>query len=92
MKLNSTQIHRLSEIIFNEWKKSSLIQFKVDEKLILKKIIEIIQADYQREADLDKEVFKMVEQLEKSHSGEFQRYKMIPLLKQKLAKERKIIL
>lgn len=92
MKLNSTQIHRLSEIIFNEWKKSSLIQFKVDEKLILKKIVEIIQADYQREADLDKEVFQMVEQLEKSHGGEFQRYKMIPLLKQKLAKERKIIL
>lgn len=92
MKLSSTQIQRLSEIIFNEWKKSSLIQFKVDEKIILKKIIDVITSDYQREVELDKEVMKMVEQLEKTHGGEFQKYKMIPMLKQKLAKERKIIL
>lgn len=92
MKLSSTQIQRLSDLILNEWKKSSLVQFKVDEKIILKKINDIITADYQREAELDKEVMKMVDQLEKSHGGEFQKYKMIPLLKQKLAKERKIIL
>ena len=41
---------------------------------------------------IEKEVNKMLDQLERSHSGEFQRYKMYPILKQKLAKERKIIL
>lgn len=92
MKLTSLQIQKLAEKVFDHLKKHNVITFKEDEKQVLARAIEIIKADYQREADLEKDVNAMLDQLERTNSGEFQRYKMYPMLKQKMAKERKIIL
>ena len=82
----------MAEKIFDQWKKQNLVQFKADENKVLARAIEIIQADYERETQLEKDVNAMLDQLERSNLGEFQRYKMYPILKQKLAKERKVIL
>lgn len=92
MKLTNQQIQSLANQIMARWKSSHYIRFKADEKTVFDKIVQIIVADFQREADLERDVNKMLDDLEKSHGGEFQRYKMYPLLKNKLAKERKVIL
>ncbi len=92
MKLTPLQMQKLVEKVFEIWKKNNVIQFKEDEKKVFSRAFEAIKADYQREAALDIEVNKMLDQLERTNSGEFQRYKMYPILKQKLAKERKIVL
>lgn len=92
MKLTANQIQQLAEKVLDHWKKQNLIQFKADEKSVLARVVEIIREDYDREAQLEKDVNAMLDQLERTHSGEFQRYKMYPILKQKLAKERKVIL
>jgi len=92
MKLSPQQIQVLAEKILSHWKKQNLVVFKEDEKKVLARVVEIIKEDYAREDALDKEVNAMLDQLEKSNPGEFQRYKMYPILKQKLAKERKVIL
>ncbi len=92
MKLSSQQIQVLAEKILNQWKKQNVIVFKEDEKLVLNRVIELIKGDYDREMALDRDVNAMLDQLEKSNPGEFQRFKMFPILKQKLAKERKVIL
>jgi len=92
MKLTPNQIQRLAEKIFNQWKSQNIVICKVDEKVVLEKIVAVIRADYEREAALDREVNKMIDDLEASNPGQFQRFKMFPLLKQKLAKERKVIL
>lgn len=92
MKLTSIQIQRLSEKILNQWKSLNLITFKVDEKIVLQTIKDSIANDYKREADLEREVHALMDEMEKQHGQEFQRSKMFHLLKQKLAKEKKIIL
>jgi hypothetical protein len=92
MKLSSQQIQVLAEKILNQWKKQNLIVFKEDEKVVLARMVELIKEDYNREMALDRDVNAMLDQLEKSNPGEFQRFKMFPILKQKLAKERKVIL
>lgn len=92
MKLSAQQIQVIAEKILNQWKKQNLIVFKEDEKKVLARMIEILKEDYDREAALDREVNAMLDQLEISNPGEFQRFKMFPILKQKLAKERKVIL
>lgn len=92
MKLTPLQIQKLTEKIFAAWKAHNVATFKADEKTALERAISAVRQDYEREADLEREVHKMLDQLEKSHGGQFERYKMYPLLKQKLAKERKIIL
>ena len=85
-------MQKLTEKVFETWKKNNVIVFKDDEKKVFARVLEVIKQDYQNEAALDAEVNKMLDQLERTNSGEFQRFKMYPILKQKLAKERKIVL
>ena len=91
MKLTASQIQRLSEKIINQWKSQNLITFKVDEKVVLQTIKDVIAAELQKEADLEKAVHHLMDQMEQQ-GQEFQRGKMFHLLKQKLAKEKKVIL
>ena len=92
MKLTTSQIQRLSEKILKQWKSQNLITFKVDEKVVLQTIIDSITQDFKKEEQLDQDVQALMDQMERQHEGQFQRHKMFPMLKQKLAKERKIIL
>lgn len=85
-------MQKLVEKVIDQLKRHQVIQFKADEKLVLEKAISAVKADYAKLDELDKEVNAMLDKLEKSNGGEFQRYKMFPLVRQKLAKERKIIL
>ena len=85
-------MQKLVEKIFDHWKKQNILTFKEDEKKVFARALEAVKEDYRKEEELDREVQKMLDDLERSNGGEFQRYKMYPILKQKLAKERKIIL
>lgn len=92
MKLTTTQLQVIASKVLEAWKKQNLVIFKEDEKKVLNRMIEAIRADYQKELDLEVEINKMLDQLERTNSGEFQRFKMYPLLKKQLAKEKKVIL
>ncbi len=92
MKLTPIQMQKLVEKVFEIWTKNNVIQYKADEKKVFMRAVEAVRQDVQREIDLDKEVMKMLDDLERTNSGEFQRHKMFAILKQKLAKERKIVL
>ena len=61
-------------------------------KKLLQRAVAIIEKNMEAERQLDVEVNGMLDTLERSHQGEFQRYKMFPLLKQKLAKEKGFVL
>lgn len=92
MKLTTSQIQRLSEKILNQWKSQNIITFKTDEKVVLQTIVDAITGDLKKEEQLDHDVNALMDQMERQHEGQFQRHKMFPMLKQKLAKERKIVL
>lgn len=85
-------MQKLVEKIFDQWQKQNIITFKADEKKVFARALEVVKEDYRKEEELDREVHKMLDQLEQSNSGEFERYKMYPILKKKLAKDRKVIL
>lgn len=92
MRLNEKQISRLVTYIFAELKSQNLVEFKEKEDKVFNRSVELIVKDYQREAQLDLEVERMMDDLERKNPGEFQRYKMFPLLKKRLAKEKGIVL
>ena len=92
MKLTTSQIQRLADKVLYQWKIKNLITFKVDEKVVLKTIVDCITEEFKKEENLDREISGMIDELQRQHGSEFQRHKMFPILKQKLAKERKIIL
>lgn len=92
MKLTTSQIQRLAEKVLHQWKIQNLITLKVDEKVVMKTIVDCITEEIKKEDNLDREIMGMIDELQRQHGSEFQRHKMFPILKQKLAKERKMIL
>ena len=92
MKISEKQMKRMAEAILRGLKEQKVIDFKVKEDEVLERATSFIKADFAREAALDQEVNRMMDDLERQNPGEFQRYKMFPMLKKRLAKEKGIIL
>ncbi len=92
MRLTQTQIERMVQNVFDRLKEKQIIQFKVSEKEVFNRAVELVIADFRREDDLVQEVYKMMDELEKQNPGGFERHKMFPLLKQRLAKQKGIVL
>ncbi len=92
MRITPIQMDRLVRKIFDELKNQNAIEFKESEASVFKKAVAYVAADFAKEAQLDIEVNKMLDQLEKKNPGEFQRFKMFPLLKKRMAQEKGIVL
>jgi len=92
MKWNELFSVRISELITKQLKQSpNKIQLLKEEAFISQQISQWINADFQREKELNREVNKMLEDFEnQGHS--FERRKMYPMLKKQLAKKKGIIL
>jgi hypothetical protein len=92
MKVSDKLIQRMAEAIMHGLKNQKVVQLKVKEEQVLDKARALIKGDFEREMELDREVNRMMDDLERKNPGEFQRYKMFPLLKRRLAKEKGIVL
>ncbi len=84
---------RMASAIMNGLKSQHSIEvFKEKEEVVLARAEALIRADFARESALDQEVHKMMDDLERQSAGAFERYKMFPMLKKRLAKEKGIVL
>lgn len=92
MKLTTLQMTAIVQKVFDALKKNNIIIYKDDEKKVFARALKAIQDDYQKELDLEKEIVRMLDDLERQNPGGFQRHKMYQLIKPKLAKEKKVIL
>jgi hypothetical protein len=92
MKLSTTQLQMIASKVLENWKQQHIVVFKADEKVVLERMNAILRAEIQKEIDLDRDVNQKLEELERTNAGQFERYKMYPLLRKQMAKERKLIL
>jgi len=92
MKLSKIEMERLVRKVFDELKSNNTITFKQPEEKVFKRAVELVVAEFNKEAQLDNEVNRMMDDLERQNPGSFERYKMFPLLKKRLAKEKGIVL
>ncbi len=92
MMMTDKQIQRMVKLVFDELKEHNVVTFKDKEQKVFSRASELVKNDFLHEKDLDEEVNKMMDDLERQNPGSFQRYKMFPLLKKRLAKEKGIVL
>ncbi len=92
MKMSEKQIKRLVHLVLKELKESKSATFKDKDEKVAAVAAQLVAAELRQEADLDQEVHRMMDELERQNPGSFERYKMFPLLKKRLAKEKGIIL
>lgn len=92
MRLSQNQLLRIARLVVKQVHASPAIQAKVDDEVIEKTVIAVLKKNLEEEAQLEREVEAMMEQLERQNPGGFERYKMYPLLKKKLAEQKGFIL
>jgi len=68
------------------------IQLLKDSKSVLREIIQILSYDLEKENELEKEVTRLLNELERGQPGGFDRSKMRSMLKKKLAEKKGVIL
>lgn len=93
MRLSNEQVEKISRMILEDLKQKELIIFKADERVVLKRIIEIFTGDMKAEDDLDREVENIIKQHQNEiDKGRMDYRKMFSMVKNKLVKERGIVL
>ena len=94
MRLKDDQIDRLSGKVLSDLTEANLILLKKERGVILAAIKDAVKADIRGEEDLEKDAENLLDQTLRSmrDSADIDRHKMLRMIKEKLAKERKIVL
>ncbi len=92
MKMTQNQIDSLVRRVLLELEKKKLVTFNKTREAILAKGKEIILGDFAKEAKLEEEVGRMLDDIEKEQTDQFERHRMFKMLKKKIAEERGIVL
>jgi hypothetical protein len=94
MRLKEEQIGRIAEQVLMALDHDGLMTLKAERGKALAAIKAAISADLRQEADLEKDAERLLEQTLRSMGGGagIDQQKMLRMVKEKLAKERKIVL
>jgi|MudIll2142460700_1097286.scaffolds.fasta_scaffold1627899_1 hypothetical protein len=94
MRLKEDQINRLAERVLERLTAAGLITLKVERGKVLDGIRRAIAADVKGEQDLEQEAERLLEQTLRSMRGgaDIDRHKMLKMIKDKLAKDKGIVL
>ena len=91
MKWNELFSLRISELVLNQLQKEREITLHEEKEPLRNRISLLITKNFEQEKELNQEVQALMDDLEKQgHS--FERYKMFPILKKKLAQKKGFIL
>lgn len=94
MHLKDEQVARIAEKVMTDLSQSGLVQLKAERGSILAAIRAAITADLKAEDSLEKDAEALLEKTLRATGGggEIDRHKMLRMIKEKLAKERKVVL
>ena len=93
MRLKDEQIGRLAERVLGDLERAKLITEKQARGFLINAVKSAIAADQRAEDVLERDAEALLEQTLRSMGGEgIDRHRMLRMIKDKLAKERKIVL
>lgn len=93
MRLKDEQISKLAERILEALTAAGLITLKTERGKVLDGIRKAVAADVKGEEDLEREAERLLEQTLRSMGGAgIDRHKMLKMIKDRLAKEKGIVL
>ncbi len=82
---------RISELVLRELQKIRGIQISGSPEALRKRIAHLIHLNFQQERELEREAARMMDELERQGHA-FERGKMRPLLKRRLAEKKGFVL
>jgi len=93
MRLKEHQIARLAETVLKALAERNVMTLKGERGAVLNAVKQVITANVAEEAALERDAERLLEQTLKAAGGAgIDRFKMLRMVKERLAKERKIVL
>ena len=93
MRLKDKEIQRIAKMVIKHLAEKKLFEPKRDLPFLENRIVELLMANMQEEADIDNETKKMMEQYDAQiKAGQIEYHKMYRMIKQQLAKDRNFVL
>lgn len=94
MKLNDQQLRRLAETVLNDLLSDSAIVLRSDRGAVIDLIIATVRKNADEERELERAAERLLEQTLRSGGGGegIDRHRMLRMIKEKLAKERRFVL
>ena len=95
MRLKEEQIRRLAEKVYNDLSADGLITVRGEQKKVLDGIAAVISRNFADEQTVERDAEKLLDETMAamgSGAAEIDRRRMLKMVKEKLAKERKIVL
>lgn len=93
MRLTKSQVEEISMLVLRRLREMEIVAINAPEEKVLHRIVEIFTKDLTAEDELDKEVKKILEAYEADFkSGKMEYMKMFSKVKEKLVKERDLII
>jgi hypothetical protein len=94
VRLKKEQIDRLAEKVLADLTSEKLLILKKERTAVLESIKAAIRDDINKEEELEREAERILEQTLRAAGGgaDIDRHKMLKMIKQKLAKDRNIVL
>lgn len=92
MKLSANQMNKIAVEIYKSLEENSNVSLCIDKEKIKSLVTMVLKKNMEDEKALDEDVNKMMDTLEQQNPGGFERYKMFPLLKKKLAEQKGFVL
>ncbi len=92
MRLSKIEMERLAEYVLKRLLSKKLVSLKAPEKEVMDRIYDEIEKDVLREHELDQEVERILDAHASSMGENVNRRKLFMMIKNKLAKERGIVL
>lgn len=92
MKLSPNQMNKIAVEVFKEVSATDKLEVNLDKEKFKSIISNVLKQNIEDEKVLDQSVNDMMDTLEKQNPGGFERYKMFPLLKKKLAEQKGFVL
>ena len=92
MKLTQNHIESFVRHVILGLEKKKLLTFNKPKETILKRAGQIIKTNFEEELQLERDVMKMLDNIEKQQTNQFERHRMFKILKKKIADERGFVL
>ena len=93
MKINNEQIRYLCQRVFDELKAKGVLVLKVEENVIVKRMMDEMEKNFKEEENIDAEAKKMLAQYKDQISGAgMNQSKLFAMLKKEIAKKKGFVL
>ena len=85
-------MRQIAEVLLTTLTEKTLVRLRAEKSLVIQKIAAVLRENFLQEETLEKEAKRLAEEHLRRIGDEVDRYKVIQLIKQRLAEERRFVL